>query len=521
MIRLESLSQLNWSKREGAGKLTAVSLPTTIEASLLFTVCALFLARIQYAIAGLAGTDGYYHIKMGYLLRQEGLTPTFDHLPFTILNQAAYYDHHLLFHGWLALFAHTDPLVDGGVALTQAAKLTAVLMAAFAFVAIWWVLKSEQIPYAALWTVSLLVLSDAFLYRMSLTRAQSLSLLLLAVSIHLLLKERFIYLIPLGFVYVWAYNAFPLLVVVGGIYLIASLMSQLRFVWQAVVYPAIGVGLGLLINPYFPQNILFTLSHLAPKLGESATKVGNEWLPYRTWTLVENSTGALALLVLALFAIGWQKERMDKRTLFGFGLMLFFGGLLLESRRFVEYFPPMVLLFAAFAVAPLLQDGAVKQWLRDGNGWVVTAVFLLILIPAANRTLNRTIDLMHNSKPADQYAAAALWLHANAPDNAQIFQTDWDDFTRLFFYNSDVRYTAGLDPTFMELHDAALFELWVDITQGKVEAPSQSIVEQFNASYVITDHHHDAFIAEANRDSGLVEVYQDGYAIIYQVNQQN
>ena len=501
-----------------SGKISHPQLALLYEGIVVFIGLLVGLAFVQYASPGLAGNDGYYHIKMGYLIRAEGLTPLFDYLPFTILNEAAYYDHHLLFHAWLALFATVDPVTDGGIALTQAAKLSALIMASLAFMSTWWLLKRENVPFTAVWTFALLAISEAFLYRMSMPRAQSLSLLLLVWGIYWLLKEKYLHLMLLGFIFTWAYNAFPLLLVIGVIYCIATLIREQRLVWQAVVYPAIGIGLGILINPYFPQNVDFIIHHLAPKLGESATKVGNEWAPYRTLTLIENSAGTFMLLLGGIFAIGWQDKRIDKRTLFVLGLVVAFGTMLFESRRFIEYFPPMVLLFAAFSSAPILnalfkKDNFKYRWMR----WGGTAVVLLLLFIPTVQTIKGASTLVANSKPANQYAKASLWLNQNAPEESHLFQTDWDDFTRLFFYNSQLQYTAGLDPTFMELHDEALFNEWVAITQGKVASPSQKISSLFGSTYIFSDLKHTEFIQQANADSQLQEVYQDEFSIIYQI----
>ena len=70
--------------------------------------------------------------------------------------------------------------------------------------------------------------------------------------------------------------------------------------------------------------------------------------------------------------------------------------------------------------------------------------------------LGTAVTFIQSSKDADHYAAAAIWLHDNIEPGTRIFQTDWDDFTRLFFYNSQVSYTASLDPTFFELENEAL-----------------------------------------------------------------
>lgn len=91
----------------------------------LFGLFVLLFAGLQYATPGIIGTDGYYHAKMGLLVRQQGLTPTPPHSS-TVLNQADFYNHHLLYHLYLALFATVDPAVDGGIALTNQVKLASL-----------------------------------------------------------------------------------------------------------------------------------------------------------------------------------------------------------------------------------------------------------------------------------------------------------------------------------------------------------------------------------------------------------
>jgi asparagine N-glycosylation enzyme membrane subunit Stt3 len=492
--------------------------PALLVGAGLFVIFLAGFAIVQYATPALAGNDGYYHMKMGYLMRTEGLTPDFPYLPFTILNAGAYYDHHMLYHLFLALFATVDPVVDGGYALTQGAKIASIIMPAFAFLAIWWLLRSNRVPYAALFSVALFAISEPFLYRMSMPRAQSLSLLLLVLGLHWLLQKKYRWLLPLGFIYVWAYNAFPLLLVLSGVYLIATLMLERRIVWPALIYPAIGIGVGLLINPYFPQNIEFILGHLAPKLGDSAIRVGNEWSPYRTWTLVENSAGALLAFLLGILALAWSEKRIRKESLVALGMAVLFGYMLFESRRFVEYFPPFALIFFALSVTPLFAEWQEEWGEKRPFLFRLAPIFLtLLLIYPLYLSLSDTRALMARSKPADEYADAVIWLHENAPAGTQIFQTDWDDFTRLFFYNSNAVYTAGLDPTFMELQDADLFDEWVDITRGRVENPGEIIRTRFNAAYVFSDLRHDDFMDEAAADPALNEVYRDDYAVIYEV----
>jgi hypothetical protein len=489
-----------------------------ITALILFTLFLIGFAIVQYSTPALAGNDGYYHMKMGYLIRTEGLKPHFPYLPMTILNETAYYDHHLLYHTFLALFATTNPALDGGLALTQGAKLASIIMPSLAFLAIWWLLHKQKVPFAATWAVGLFALSEAFLYRMSMPRAQSLSLLLLVLGLHWLLQKRYQFLLPLGFIYVWAYNAFPLLLVMAVIYIIATFMLERRIVWQAIIYPAVGIGLGLVINPYFPENIDFILGHLAPKLGDSSTRVGNEWSPYQTWTLVRNSGGALTAVLIGILALSLNEKRINKSTLVMLGMTVLFAYMLFESRRFIEYFPPFAFLFGILGITPFLQGWMNEQGqIHPLFPKLAPLLICLLLIYPTFITLRDARELMANSKPADQYADAAIWLHNNTPDGTMVFQTDWDDFTRLFFYNSNATYTAGLDPTFMELQDADLFDTWVDITRGRIENPGSLIKTRFGGEFVFSDLNHEDFMEEAEKDNLLEEVYRDEYAIIYAI----
>jgi asparagine N-glycosylation enzyme membrane subunit Stt3 len=350
-------------------------------------------------------------------------------------------------------------------------------------------------------------------------RAQSASLLVLALGLHWLLQKRYWLLLPLGFAYVWFYNAFPLLLVMAGVYVVAAFMTERRLAWPALVYPAVGIILGIVINPYFPQDTTFIINHLLPKLGGDSIPVGNEWSPYRTWTLVENSGPALVMFVLGIMALGWREKRMDKSALVALALAVLFGFMLFKSRRFVEYFPPFALIFAALSVAPLLNDWKKGEWWgkRPYLNLLLPIALIAILSWPLYNTLKDARGLVADSRPADQYAEAALWLRANTEPGVMIFQTDWDDFTRLFFYNTDAVYTAGLDPTYLELHDADLYDEWVEITQGRVEKPGQIIRDRFGGQYVFSDFNHDNFIEHANADPQLEEIYRDEHAIIYAV----
>jgi hypothetical protein len=492
---------------------------------LLFGLFFIFLSLVQFSTPDLPDNDGFYHLKLAYLMRTEGLKPDFPWLPLTILNSRDFYDHHFLYHVGLIPFTFGD--------LRLGAKWSSVFFASLAFLCVWRLFKNQRIPYPSLWALGLLAVSEAFIYRMSIPRAQSLSLAALALGLNWLLQRKYTHLAVLGFVYVWLYNAFPLLLALAGVYVLADWLINRRLELRPLLYVGAGISLGLILNPYFPDNLVFVYHHFLPKLTETtAIRVGNEWYPYDTSQLLRNSPLALAAFLSGVLAVGLSGKRMDVRTTASFLLACLFGLMLFQSRRFIEYFPAFALVFAAFAWEPLVREKLGASPNRPGSadhalgkklhrlGISLPALaLLLVLIPGLWLTFQASRASIQRSKPYGLYAGASAWLAANTPAGARVFQTDWDDFPRLFFYNTHNTYLIGLDPTYLLLEDEDLYAQWVDITQGEVEQPSEMIAKRFRSEYVITDLQHEDFLAQAESDSGLVEVYRDEEAVVFQVNQ--
>jgi len=479
----------------------------------LLLVFIAFMGGIQFSTPDMPDNDGFYHIKLAYLMRTEGLKPAFPWLPLSILNAREFYDHHFLFHVALIPFTFGD--------LRLGAKWASVIFAALAFLAVWRLLRRQRIPYAEIWALGILAVSEAFLYRMSITRAQSLSLAVLALGLGWLLEGKHRRMILLGFIYVWLYNAFPLLPAVAAVYVVAVWVSERRLDLRPFIYTSLGVLAGLIINPYFPYNIVFAYQHYMPKLLETtAVSVGNEWYPYDTGQLLGNSSIALLAFLSGALALGLTGRRADTRTTTAFLLATLFGFMLFQSRRFIEYFPPFALIFAAFAWSPVIED--LRELARKPILRALPALILaIVLIPGlwfANRDARASIQA---SKPYGLYAGASAWLVGNTPPGSRVFQTDWDDFPRLFFYNTHNTYLIGLDPTYMQLYNPAMYDEWVDITQGDIAAPSRSIAATFGATFVISDLKHGDFLRRARNDPGLVEVYRDGEAVVYRVTLAN
>ncbi len=464
---------------------------------------------LQFSSPNLAGTDGYYHIKLAYLMRTEGLKPEFDWLPLTILNEEEFVDHHFLFHVALIPFTFGDLVVG--------AKWAAVVFGTVTLLGLWWTLDREGIRYAASWTLLTLVVSEAFIYRLSMPRAQSLSLAVLILGMHWALSGRMRLLLPLAFVYVWLYDAFPLLLLVGGAYALASWLTTHELRLGPLGYGGLGTLLGLATHPYFQRNLVFFGRHILPKLSNATNiNVGNEWFPYSTAQLVDNSGLALLLFGSGVLALGLAGRRMQLRTSMALILVLSFGVMLLEARRFIEYFPAIVVIFAAFAWAPLIDRIAAGSTGRQPTLRMVMPLLPLVLLAWSGA--RASLHSLDDTTSRDRYRAAAGWLAGNSPSGARVFQTDWDDFPRLFFHNTHNTYLVGLDPSYLQLEVPELYDRWVELTQGESDDLSMDIQVEFGAEYVFTDLKHTDFLRAAAEDPQMRQVYRDAEAAVFELD---
>jgi len=123
----------------------------------------------------------------------------------------------------------------------------------------------------------------------------------------------------------------------------------------------------------------------------------------------------------------------------------------------------------------------------------------------------RTAKDINESDPRDYYAKGTAWMRANIPAGELVFNTDWDDFPRLFYYDPTHVYTSGLDPSYLFDKNADLSRLYDRITTGDQDDPGPLIRDRFGSRWVFSDNtkDHDGFFDQALRSGWFDRVYED------------
>jgi hypothetical protein len=487
--------------------------------------------------------DGYYHIRWSRELwqsfRSGRLVPDFPWLPLTTLNPKDYVDHHLLFHIIQIPFARfADPRFG--------AKVSSVFFGSLAVISCYWLLIRYHIRYPLTWLVALLACSSPFLFRMNMAKAPPLAIIYLVAAIHFLARRKYWTLLPLATVFTLTYDMFVLLLLGVAIWVVVIAWTEHRFEWRPLVWVVVGTIAGLVMNPYFPQNLHLLFEHLRIKLTTSDfdVKVGSEWYPYSSWEFLGNSFVACIAMVVGYISFD-PGDR--KRAHFPAFFLIFSTALMIMTarwKRIAEYWPPFAVMFAASSLQPWLEgtrslltrlpkdvlaelepffdrEGGYKvggqRQIPDLIKTIIVSAISLMLSTALFLNLQATVTEIGTSEPHSYYEKGAGWLRTHVPPGQIVFNTDWDDFPRLFYFDSSHYYVSGLDPSYLFDKNPELSRLYERITLGKEDDPGPLIRDRFGARYVFTDNTHHDFFAAAQESGWFEIVYEDEQCTIFHI----
>jgi hypothetical protein len=497
--------------------------------------------------------DGYYHIKWSQLLwnglRTGHFSPRFIWLPLTTLNASHYADQHFLYHLLLVPFTWFRDLRLG-------AKVATILFGSSSIFSLYWLILRYRIRYSLLWLMALLACSWLFYLRLNMTKAQSISILFMVAGIVLLFERKYLWLAPTAFLYVWTYNLFVMLGVLAIIWVAVLWWSEQRIEWRPLLWTGLGMVAGFIVNPYFPHDVSLFLAHVAAKSGQSSMPagVGDEWYSMPTGQFFEASVIASILMVVGYIASGYllssshaDRTRIQRPLLF----LLFSSFLLLiavRSNRFMEYWPPFAVLFAAFTLQtvwhnePSLsssspQAGAdlrvpvgMEEAGKSKHSWTAVYIIPIVVLLGAilfyNLRTTRT-KIIDNTRNPDHYRAGAEWMLANIPPGTLIYEVNWSDFPKLFFYDTIHTYVSGLDPIYLEAQHPELARLNERLSSGEEEHPADALrsffktVNQAGAGYLFIGDYPSPPSPEWFRylkeSGGFEKVYGDNECLILHV----
>ncbi|MDM7924064.1 MAG: hypothetical protein QUS14_17370 [Pyrinomonadaceae bacterium] len=524
-----------------------------------FAAAAMVMAFLQFRTDAICcgDWDGYYHIRWSSLLWEslssgKGL-PSFDWLPLTVLNPEHYNDHHFLFHLLQIPFLwFFEPVM--------AAKVGAIVFATLAIVALYWLIHRYKVGYPLIWFGGIMTCANMFYYRMNMAKAPPLTIIFTIAGIYMLFERKYVWLLPLMFAFVWTYSLFPLLWIAAIIWVIIIAWNERRFEWQPIAYTTGGMILGNIINPYFPNNLLLFWEHAYTKIkigSDFAVAVGGEWYPYSGMELLTHFPVAMAAMLIGYILFMPRNGKLPEKDTFFLMFVTILLAAQFRSKRFAEYFPPFAILFAAFSWQAFTQKSAVElpdEFRRDieplldsekppaqvrtenlrtaGVGLIGAALIVYFFV---NMVGLQRIGIEHggllgtiaSNDSNDRYRRAMEWATGvdengkeNIPAGERIFNANWDDFPKLFFYDQKHSYVYGLDPNYLYSQDPELYKSLISITDGRTDEAGPIIRDKFGANYVFVDAKENEQMIAKLLDSGWADIiYEDDEARLLKIRE--
>ncbi len=508
---------------------------------LLFLIMAGYYGHIQWNNY-IGDPDGFYHAKLAKWLWSGRLIKTMPWMQFATLRDH-FTDHQLLYHLILAPFTNIyNPLI--GV------KVATVLFATVMVLVFYWLLKRLRLSWPWAFSLAFVVL-NGLNFRLSLIKVNSLSLIIIWLLIFALFRKKVWLAFILSMIFVWLYAGWPLAILILAGYLASGWIynhlhrSRLKIFWHQTIRffhtsvwdkkiklslaVLIGLVLGLVINPYWPQNLYFYYQQIIQialiNQGQNFT-VGGEWYGTSIFHVISSAPHLFIAAGLIFLVLFFNFKKASRLTWFSFIMTFGFLLLTIKSKRYVEYYMPFALLFTASGTTDIKK---IFDWQKVVHFWqqlsiflktYLTMVFLVFLTLIMPSTYDRILSVHLSSNwPIGIFEAGSLWLKNNTPEDSVVFHSDWDEWPPLFYYNDHNYYIVGLDPTFMHNYSPKLHELYAAITTGQITvSPARQIQANFNADFIlVSKDSHQSFIYQLDHDPHAELTYQDNQLKIYQI----
>jgi hypothetical protein len=456
------------------------------------------------------GDDGYRHAKLALRLVTEPRAMLADPWRLEHFWRApvdVWFGYHALLAPFMLVF---EPI--------EAAKLfSSVIFGLIAYI-LFRLLRELHARYAFVWVLSMLAGNTLSLLRATTLRPFLLSLLLVLLAALLTIKDRPVPLALVSMLHAMSYSVFAFVGIGSAVWF---LLRRDRRSGIAALACGAGMALGLLANPYFPENLRFD-SALASVVGQRAHIYMGEYesSAATSGTVIDCLPMALPWIgALILRLRNWRQSTPAADLFLWLSGATFLGAL--RVVRTVDFFVPFSLLFAAAAISPYLKTARAN----------VVAVGVVLALLICSFDIWRVRQFVSEAPSLARYRGAAEYLKVNAP-GALVANAQCGDYQFLFFLNSSNRYLVGIEPTLFFLADPRKYWLWLHMSEDNPDTCDHefcsdsdrtdivaAVRQNLGAQYVLVGHKANPrldFILRGK--TNVTEVYRDPAFSVYRID---
>ncbi len=457
-----------------------MSIKFTFRASvvIIFLLSLLVLGFYQFAAPSLPVTDSYYHIKIAYLLRTEGILYEYPWAHFSTWRDN-YIDKDFLFHVLLMPFTFGN--------LILGAKLAIVTFSSLLITTVYIVLRKEKVIFPELFTLLMLTVGIGhFFSRLHYLRGHLLSVLLAVISLYLIFRRKPLGVGVVALIYALSYGTPYLVIIFATIYWLACFLRKVSLPNRSIFAAVFGMVIGLVIHPYFPENINFlylqTIKVLFSRwFADSGLQLASELTPYYFEHPKEVIYGFSFIIFFLIYPFIFRKKLNEKElTLFFFAAAFFL--LTLFFNRFIEYAAPFGIWYMGVVVSDLYRK---EQFIFSYPKFksYIWSLSLLIAVTLFIYGYQKQLRNFKNIAAGSRVENAAIWLKNNTPKGEIIFTCNYSKTHELFFFNHQNYYMVAGDELFFYEWNKELWKVKQEFAFGRSNNLHGDLVEQLGLRY--------------------------------------
>ena len=454
--------------------------------TLAFLFFAGLNAAMYFTVANVSSTDDqWFYTKMAILFRAHGWSPIvhFQGAYFTDLVQSHYSYAFGLYHFFLIPFTFFPDKILG-------MKFSGLIIASLVPTLTYWTLKKFGFKYSFFWVVSFFyaLASFDFTFRLFLNRPFVLIDALVLVEIYLISQKKWWAFLAVSLINTWWHPAtFWLPLFLAGSFEVARLLHLKKLEYKNILAGAIGSLGAFLLFPFHAHTFLSPtnpfyfiktlLSYIYGINNSQGIIEGSENARGTVFGLFDGGQifffFLILYMVLCVVLYVYRKSNddvdIDQDEYFAilrdYVFLIIIAFLLgyVFSQRFEDLLVPLVFLGSLIAVRLFTQKGFLRINDASVKNTLVFTFLVFIFVAVGNRVLDFRKNV-GNDQNYLGYEKAAGWLKSNTAKNEIVFNTDFGQFNRLFFYDDWNRYIVGIEPKNMYEYSPALYWAWNNIT---------------------------------------------------------
>jgi hypothetical protein len=466
---------------------------------------------IQFISPNIADPDGLYHITHAKIYLENGIFYNeFPWVQFSVIKDLKA-DLWYGFHLFLIPFNFFTNRIFG-------VKLAGSIIAFFTLLMFFWAIKRLKIKYSAMWILMFIVSAPDILYRLTMTRPHNLSLGLAMLTLSFGLSGGIwaIFLISAASAFLHIALAWlPILI----IFVISAVRKtqKLTIEWKKIFAVFGGAILGLLLRPnplgalklFYIQVIKLSVVHMKgiPLL------FGRELKPSEPMGFLRQILPVLFIALILAFVFTKIRKKIPAeirqiwkiKVYSALSLTVIFTLIAqLMMRRSYDLMNGFGIFTIALIVSTYFiylesQKKIGQDYIAKTKNRILIAGFIIICIFCVN-SVPLAYSYMKQAWSPTYLKEVSQWLKENTKPGDIVFNSRWDYFGGLFFWNQQNYYINGMDPIFAYAKNESLYweshfiasDIGYENTCEKIRCIKEEIVHtnesflnHFNSSYIV------------------------------------